>query len=256
MNQNNNNHNKNNNIGAFLQCYKNPLATYHSILSFRNHYPLGTIVLLSDNGYDYTEMSNHFNCIYIHETENLPLVWYPFKDTDLYNKTNKLINRIINAFQLCKEEYIMWLEDDVSVNNRVNENELIYDLNGYAPNKFLQCHLIELKKTYPFIDINKQYVFSGHGGSIYKKNNIINYLQNTELKDDLLNNWKEYKFNECAQDFFISLLIILQGGTIGQYTGHLDGITNIIYPNITVQHQYKRWYGVSMPEEIKHLVSF
>jgi hypothetical protein len=66
-------------IGAFLQCYKNPLATYHSFFSFKKYYPQGTIVLLSDNGYDYTEMVKHFTCIYIHETENIPLVWYPLK---------------------------------------------------------------------------------------------------------------------------------------------------------------------------------
>ena len=243
-----------NNIGAFLQCYKNPLATYHSLFSFKKYYPQGTIVLLSDNGYDYTEMAKHFKCIYIHETENIPLVWYPLKDTDLYNKTIALMNRIIKAFELFDEKYIMWLEDDVSVNNKVNEEELKYDLNGYCPNSFLQKHLIELQKTYNFLDINKTYVFSGHGGSIFTKNKILNYLKNTKIIDDLLNNWKEYKFYECAQDLFISLLITLQGGEIGAYTGHLDDVSNSINPNIIVQHQYKRWYGKEMPDDLKHLV--
>ena len=248
-------------LGAYLQCYKNPFATYNTLFSFRKHYPQGTIVLLSDNGYNYTEMAKYFNCIYINENENLPLVLYQLKDTYNYNKISKLMNRICNAFKLCKEKYIMWLEDDVSVNNIVNEDNLIYDLNGYCPNNICKIHLIELQKNYNFLDINKKYVCSGHGGSIFLKDKILNYLQNTVIINDLVNIWKINKFNDLsfndfAQDYFISLLIILQNGTIGSYNGHLDDSSNLINPNIIIQHQYKRWYDVSMPDNLKNLVNY
>jgi hypothetical protein len=54
-------------LGAMLQCYKNPYATYKCIESFRQHYPDSTIVIISDNGYDYTKLAEHFNCIYTDE---------------------------------------------------------------------------------------------------------------------------------------------------------------------------------------------
>jgi len=38
-------------LGAFLQCYKCPMATYKCIESFRKNYSENTLVLLSDNGY-------------------------------------------------------------------------------------------------------------------------------------------------------------------------------------------------------------
>ena len=66
---------------------------------------------------------------------------------------------------------------------------------------FFTKHLIELQKTYNFLDINKTYVFSVQV-VLFLKNKILNYLKNTKIIDDLLNNWKEYKFNECAQDLF------------------------------------------------------
>ena len=75
------------NIGAYLQCYKNPYATFKCLESFRTHYPHGTIVLLSDNGYDYTNMARHFDCIYIH-AESLPLL--TTLEEDYFTKSYKL----------------------------------------------------------------------------------------------------------------------------------------------------------------------
>ena len=40
-------------IGAFCQCYKQPMALRYSLQLFRNAYPTGTIVLVSDNGCDF-----------------------------------------------------------------------------------------------------------------------------------------------------------------------------------------------------------
>ena len=37
-------------LAAIFQCYKNPLATYECLESFRRFYPDSQIVLLSDNG--------------------------------------------------------------------------------------------------------------------------------------------------------------------------------------------------------------
>ena len=70
-------------FGAYLQCHKNPYATYKCLESFRKFYPDNTVVLLSDNGYDYTEMAKYFRCIYIHSDENIvfiPLAWNFFDE--------------------------------------------------------------------------------------------------------------------------------------------------------------------------------
>jgi hypothetical protein len=111
-------------FGVYLQCHKNSYATYKCLESLRSFYPDCTVVLLSDNGYDFSEMAKHFNCIYVHENENL---WLTFKDLDSGEhiiNSQKLIKRVYDAFKLCKEDYVMWLEDDVIFNDKIRDNAI------------------------------------------------------------------------------------------------------------------------------------
>lgn len=242
-------------FGVYLQCHKNSYATYKCLENLRTFYPTCTVVLLSDNGYDFSEMAKHFGCIYIHENENL---WLTYKDLDSgehINNSMKLIRRIHNAFSLCSEDYVMWLEDDVIINKPI-ESQFNYDINGFCPNRIQDFSNVELAKTYPFIEINKEYKITGHGGSIFNKNNILQYFKNETVIMDTLNHWREYRFPaDIGQDFLFSVIVTLNQGTIGPYEGHYDGFDRkTIFPNMTVQHQYKRWYGVQLPDELKHLV--
>jgi hypothetical protein len=237
-------------FGGCLQCYKNPYATYKCLESFRNFYPDVTIVLLSDNGYDFSEMAKLFNCIYIHENENIPFFYEILEDGNYITNSKKLIERVSKVFNLVKEDYVMWLEDDVSINNIILDN-FKYDLNGYSPN---QIPIEELSKKYIFLNKDNIYKFSGHGGSIFNKNFFLNSLKNKEIIDDILVNWKKYKFcSNIPLDFLLSIIITLNQGTIGDYKGHYDcyGYKN---NNIIVQHQYKVWYNHKMPKELEYLV--
>ena len=249
-------------IGAYFQCYKNPRATYESLKSFRNYYPDSTVVLLSNNGYDYTNMAKYFNCIYIHDTNNLPFA-YEIKDNSIhmspYNKlycnkeqfiTNakSFILRFINVFKLFQEEYIILLEDDVHVHNKINSS-FIYDLNGWCPNSFQKRCIDKLSEKYTNLDVNKTYNYSGHGGSVYNKNSFLICLQNTEIIDDLLFNWENYNFGELCCDLFFSLLLTINDKKIGLYNEHSD------FNGAIIQHKYNIWYNQDMPQELKYLVS-
>lgn len=243
-------------FGVYLQCHKNSYATYKCLESLRKFYPECTVVLLSDNGYDFTEMAKFFGCIYIHEKENL---WLTYKDLDSgshISNSLKLIQRINHAFSLCKEDYVMWLEDDVIINSPIT-SPLLYDINGFCPNRIQDFSNIELKKTYDFVDVNKEYKITGHGGSLFHKRNTIACFENQPIIMDILLNWRKYRFPaDIGQDFLFSVIITLNGGTIGPYDGHYDGFNrHTIYQEMTVQHQYKRWYGVDLPDDLKYLVS-
>ena len=239
-------------IGAYFQCYKNPYATYKCLESFRKFYPTSTIVLLSDNGYDYTEMAKYFNCIYIHSFESVPFVYNDINSRLLHR--NKLINRIREAIRLIKEDYFIWLEDDVSINNKIKDT-FKYDLNGYCSNVVSNFwNINEISKNYKFIKPTKKYVWSGHGGSVFKKDSILNYLSNESVIDDILNNWVLYNFtSNICQDFFLSMIIHFNNGTIGSYEGHYD-CPNYKNDNIIVQHQYKVWYNKELPKELEYLI--
>ena len=233
-------------LGAYLQCYKNPYATYKCLEAFRTHYPHATVVLLSDGGYDYREMAKHFGCIYIHG-ESIPLL--TSLEEDYITKSYALLYRIQKVFSLIPHDYIMWLEDDVCVNG-VIQDIFRYNINGYCPNQFQTFWKID-KEKYP---LNGVYRWSGHGGAVYHKKSFLKYIKNIPLIHDVLINWKKYNLTiDVCHDFFWSLIVTLQGGTIGPYQGHED----CFHKNeaITVQHQYKVWYDVPMPKELSHLVN-
>uniref|UniRef100_A0A6C0B740 Glycosyltransferase n=1 Tax=viral metagenome TaxID=1070528 RepID=A0A6C0B740_9ZZZZ len=240
-------------IGAYLQCYKNPYATYKCLEQFRRFYPNGTVVLLSDNGYNYSNMAEFFNCIYIHCDENL---WLTYRDVDsngaLVN-SKKLVRRVYDAFEMINEEYIMWLEDDVIINGPIRD-EFRYDINGYCPNK-LETSI--LCKRYKNLDSNRTYRFSGHGGTVFHKSNTLSAFLRDDILNDVVVNWSKYALPvTIGQDYLFSILVTVNNGTIGPYNGHGERYNDRVEPSIIVQHQYKYWYGKPMPSELNHLISF
>ena len=239
-------------FGAYLQCHKNPYATYKCLESFRKFYPDNTVVLLSDNGYDYTEMAKYFRCIYIHSDENIVFIHKDVNDIGRFENSFKLIERIVNAFELCNEKYVMWLEDDVSINKPIVDT-FMYEINGFCPNRISDESIQRLQKKYN-LDTNKKYYFTGHGGSVFNKNFFIECMKKKELILDIIENWVYYQFpSDIAQDFLFSVIITLYGGSIGPYQGHYDGY-NGLNTDITVQHQYKVWYKIPLPDNLKHLI--
>ena len=238
-------------FGAYFQCYRCPMATYKCLESFRRHYPTATVVLLSDNGYNYAKMAEHFQCIYLHNHKNIHL--RTSLKGDYIQSVYTLLENIKKALQLIPEEYVMWLEDDVSINETITDR-FRYDINGFCPNTYNSDIIQSLSRTYPMED--RSYRWSGHGGSVYRKDKLISCMENKTIVDDVLVNWVDYKLcSDICHDFLFSLLVNLQDGTIGPYEGHSDGYQEFS-PWIKVQHQYKYWYNIPLPSELVHLVEY
>ena len=239
-------------LGAFLQCHKNPFATFKCLESFRTHYPDATLVLLSDNSYDFSEMGKYFNCIYINATESLSLQcqYLPVEDRKPHMK--KLIQRVADAYRQIPEDYVLWLEDDVFVNGKIADT-FDYDMNGQSLNNINHIRMDELQRHYPLIDTTITYIRNGQGGTVFRKKTILEYFDDEPFIDTLLDRYESYGA-PWYQDFVFSLIVILKDGSIGPYYGHGDIYANIISPTLCVQHQYKLYYGVPLPNEIAHLV--
>ena len=268
-------------LSAYIQCYKNPLATFMCLTSFRTFYPTEEILMVSNNGYDYTEMAKYFNAKYYFEDkvlfnrmqlkkEDFDKACIDYNQDTLIDifKTVWLDNLIVKFKYMCDElsgDYIIYLEDDVRINRQIT-TDLHCDLNGFCPNKIGWTNQIKLFNTLSitYHRLNSDNMrYSGHGGSIYNKHFLKKTLENKELMEDMRENFHKFHLDcgltyvEPCQDYCISFLLFLNGGTIGPLSGHVDCPRD---DNVTatIQHQYKKYYNAehSYPEllhAIKHL---
>lgn len=235
-------------IGAFFQCYKQPYATYKCLESFRAIYPTEPIILLSSGGYDYTTMANHYQCAYINEKENISFI----QALDHKPQCMALIQRVLSAFSQLQCEYVVWLEDDVHVHKPL-PTHFAYDINGFAPNCFAKQTIHQLQKY--GLKPNNEYRWTGHGGSVYKREAFVQAMKQTDTIQDILTNWEHlYLSSNICQDMLFSLLILCNGGTTGSYPGHID--SEQWNPNCLIQHQYKVYYNVPLPNELQAMISF
>lgn len=234
-------------LSAYFQCHKNPYATYVSLKRFRDFYPTGPILLLNDNGYDYTEMAKHFNCTYLHETTSCR---FTLHIRDSYQST---VERLRKVFSMISTEYFMLLEDDVHVFARYSE-QFKGDINGNCINTLRSSVLNNI----PFSLVkNEDKYFTGHGGSVYKTASMVRLLDNKDQVNWLLDHWEEVGLGPAVDvDIFLSLLVVVNGGRIHHLSEHKDLLTNRVTDTVGIAalHQVKYFYGKELPDNLKHLI--
>jgi hypothetical protein len=243
-------------IGAYFQVFKQPYATYKTLEAFRYIYPDAPILLVSDNGYDYTNMAKHFNCKYIHYTSSCPVWVNHMGDDKLYKqKILEVYQRFLESIRQLECKYFIFLEDDVLI-HRPLKNITDDDLQGACINKINPKVLEMLKLNYSDINPINNY-FSGHGGSLYKRETIMRIFEDKELVNTVIDLSLQYRGNifciNMCFDFFVSIMIYCLGGTIVPLEGHID--CHYWNNNCIIQHQFKVYYNKDMPEDIRWMVN-
>ena len=251
-------------IGAFYQCWKHPAATIQVIRQFRTFYPDATIYLVSDNGYDYTELAKQYNCIYEHSTLSANCALFSSID-----QVRVWLERLTRAINEIKEDWCMLLEDDLYIEGKYDENLLQAELNGYKEGNYLR------KSTEMFIKLFNPTTKSplnhgGFGGCVlnvpfYKyilNKNPIKYLQFMwEHTGELSNKghtiygnryitWGEAEARNT--DTILSILCYIFGGSIGAFV-EVRQLTDC-NPHALVIHNFKKLYNQPVEEKDKHLV--
>jgi len=194
-------------------------------------------------------MANYFQCEYIHSNENICFIQE--LESDYKSNVKKLIDRVVSAFIQLDCKYVIWLEDDVFVNKRL-PTEYNYDINGFSPNSFNKKS-IECLSNFG-LNAEKDYRFSGHGGSVYNCDKFLDTMKRKELIDYILDNWSDlYLPSNVCQDVLFSLLISCNGGEIGSFDGHIDSYE--YNPFCTIQHQYKRYYNMPLPHDLQDMIT-
>jgi hypothetical protein len=192
--------------------------------SFRKIYPTSKVHLFCDNGLDMSHIANHFNCTYQYISERTGN-----GDTTYFVSKEKLIawiERLLFAAQNSSEDFILILEDDVRVFNKIGK--IKFDLNCIKPNhklgreatRFLQARGSTIPKY-----IHNIY-YGGFGGSIINRAFIEEHFSNREklkIALDEICPFIQRRWNGgLPQDACLTMLIIYFGGTLGLYNGFAE----------------------------------
>lgn len=86
---------------------------------------------------------------------------------------------------------------------------------------------------------------------------MVRLLDNNDQINWLLEHWEEIGLGPAVDtDIFMSILVIVNGGTIHHLSQHKDLLTNYVknITGIAVLHQVKHYYGKTLPDNIKYLI--
>ena len=121
-----------NKLGALLTCYNEIDAVDYAIKSFHTHYPDSKVYLVTESSISYDKfISDNISVNYGHDSmsfyssskfaNDLPIVFQ--SDTiQEYIKTavNIFLDRVIQAIEFCKSDYLILLDPDALVRGKLN----------------------------------------------------------------------------------------------------------------------------------------
>jgi hypothetical protein len=237
-------------LAAYHYVYKNPVASFQALTYFRKSYSNSPILLIGLNGFNFSLMAKHFNASYVHFDSNI----YKKLSEDLGYYSTFLL-WIFDHFE--KEEFVMYLEDDVRVihNKSIDNYEGV--LNGRCVNKIGPL----VRNSF---QVWKDNFYTGHGGSVFNRIKFLKLFHNL-TRVGIVSLAIEDSTDASGGDFKISTLILALGGQINCLTSHeeyddgglfplnLSQIENV-HKSVAVVHQWKRDYDVPIPKDIERLI--
>ena len=108
------------NFSAYYACYNNTKATEFVLSNFRKHYPNEIVVLISDGGIDFSKIAKKYNTEYFY-MNNI----FASGPKNLYDSKRMIEwwNRQKLVCDISKSDYVIILEDDVYVKNKIQSKE-------------------------------------------------------------------------------------------------------------------------------------
>lgn len=230
-------------FGVHYQCYKNNRATFEVLLNFRIYYPDIPIVLISDNGNDFSDMAEYFNCTYIYSDKQSGNGITNVLKHD--NKTNLWLDRIKQTCEVLNDcEYVLYMEDDVLTRDVITKNPNADIAGPSNPDDFWWSPQIIrwMKENRPNVEING---LNGCGGTIFKRTSFLECFDNQpdysffgKLDDRLL--W--------ASDAILTFLFLYNKKTSRRWLDQSEESRGKIFGSTAFDHQHKYFYDKKWSE--------
>lgn len=219
-------------FAAYHQCYKNKKATEFAISEFRTHNPDVPYYLISDNGDDFSDLAEKYNCHYVFDEVNTGMNYLPPEHAKV------LYERLVDCFNVFRTDYVLLMEDDVLCRGKINIEDDFNLAMSYVPgNKvYLYDKIVEKYNSNPNVDW-----YGATGGSILNKN-----LFTIEENISKVNQFIEEDHDPVmgSMDQFITTLYLVCGYdcSVNNLLGETHRIPNWQQSDLPLIHCYKDMY--------------
>lgn len=219
-------------FAAYHQCYKNKKATEFAISEFRKHNPDVPYYLISDNGDDFSEIAEKYNCHFVYDEINTGMNYLPAKHAKI------LYQRLINCFNLFDTDYVLLMEDDVLCRGEIIINDDFNLAMSYVPgNKiYLYDRIVNKYNPNPNIDW-----YGATGGSILNKN-LFTLKENIKKVNQFIE--EDHDPIMGSMDQFITTLYLICGYecSVNNLLGETHRTPNWQNSDLALIHCFKEMY--------------
>lgn len=232
-------------VGAYYQCYKQPVALIASLASFRLLCPSSSLHMVCDGGGDYCKnISQYFNAS--HFTMNMKRLGNGVSTAlQSIDKAAIFMKFFIQAAQRMPEEYFVLLKDDTCMINRLKST------NWWGRFDIIGCNRNRAKlnaatmKLLPVQCRPASSYYGGCGGSLFR----TRFWANIPIDLSILHAFGVANKQKFHSDILLSFLCLLYGGTISNGPPQqLVESEKAIRDDTFILHQYKNFYN-NQPSE-------
>jgi hypothetical protein len=219
-------------FSVYHQCYKNKKATEFAISQFKKYNPDVPYYLISDNGDNFLDLAEKYNCHYVHDEVNTGMNYLS------PNHAKVLYGRLVDCFNVFGTDYVLLMEDDVLCRGKIII-EVDFNLAmSYVPgNKiYLYNKIVEKYNSNPNVDW-----YGATGGSILNKN-IFTFQENNKKVNKFIE--EDYDPIMGSMDQFITTLYLLCGYdcSVNNLLGETHRTPNWRESNFPLIHCFKEMY--------------
>jgi hypothetical protein len=230
-------------ISAYIQCYSNKTALYHTLRSFRSVYPREAITLISDCGDDFSKFAEYFGLYYYRSQKNCDPRGNLGKDG-----ASEYLKRIYEHCIRVTSDYVVILEEDVTTQRRIKQFPST-DCAGPRLNPLsgpLNRHLQQINNT------TYSYGYAMCGGSIFNRRVYIKCYEKQNLDLDFLA-LLDRRIVQYS-DVVLTLIFLVNGYSYGVWEEvsemHHPEEQFRIFRDAAFDHNNKKWYGVEFDEAL------
>jgi hypothetical protein len=230
-------------LSAYIQCYSNKAALYQTLKTFRTHYPVERITLVSDAGEDFTRFGRHFNLNY----------YWSDRHCDPRGElgeagTVEYLRRIHDHCLNTDSDFVVILEEDVTTYRRIRRFPATACA-GPRHNPFsagLNRYLQRLHRT------SLNYGYAMCGGSIFDRRTFVECYERRNLDLAALSTLDPAVIQ--YSDVPLTLIFLVNGYAFSVW----EEVSEMYHPiaelrivrDAAFDHHDKRWYGAAFDESL------